>query len=223
MTPNAHSETYISQFSFLEQADINILMMLNEDPRVDKTSYFDKLQQIQDNLKSLENAKDLITELKAASEFASMPTLNNLKFDENPDFRVQILNNELAVEVKNFRYRVDDSRDDALLKYAGQHGTLVAYGDPSEVQTQIEDAIAKKVRNYHGTEALFLYFWSHSSHHVEDLEIECATKTILYDKRYSALTGLFYKFNNHTTLVYPARNQEKHIEIFADRFSMRIL
>jgi hypothetical protein len=223
MTQYSSLETYISQFIFLAQDEIDILRMLYKDPRVDKTTYFEKLQQVQDNLKSTENAKDIVTELKAASEFVNMANLNTLKFDENPDFHAQILNHDLAIEVKNFRYRTEDSRDEISLRKAGQSGELVIYGNSAEVQTQIEDAIAKKVQNYHGTEALFLYFWSHSPHHVEDIEIECAARTIFYDERYSNLIGLFYRFNNRTVFVYPARSQGKYVEILGDGFFSKVL
>ena len=120
MTQCPNVETYISQFSFLTQQEIGILRLLYEHPKVDNVSYFEKLQQVEDNSKSIENAKDILTELKAASEFVNVANLDTLKFDENPDFHVRILNHDLAVEVKSFRYRTEDWSDDISLRKAGQ-------------------------------------------------------------------------------------------------------
>lgn len=223
MSQYRNLEAYTSQFKFLTQQEIHILRMLYEDPRLDKPSFFDKLQHVHDNLKSIENAKDIVAELEAASEFIRMADLNFLKFDENPDFHVRIVNHDLAIEVKNFRYRFEDSQDEISLRKAVQSGELVTYGNPAEVQTQIEEAIVKKVLNYHGTKTLFLYFRSHSPHQVEDVEIKCAARTIFNDKRYSNLVGLFYRFNNYTFLVGPARNESKLIEIFGDSFFFSVL
>jgi hypothetical protein len=96
-------------------------------------------------------------------------------------------------------------------------------GNPAEVQLQVEEALANKVQNYHGTETFFLYFWSHSPHQVEDIEIECAARTIFNDKRYSKLIGLFYNVNNRTVFVYPVRNQGKHVELFEMCFTSKVM
>ena len=133
------------------------------------------------------------------------------------------MNHDLAVEVKSFRYRTEDWSDDISLRKAGQSGVLVLYGNSAEIQTQVEDAISRKVEKYSGPEILFLYFWSRSPHHVEDVEIECAVRTIFYDERHSDLIGLFYKSNGRTFLAYPARNQSTCIELFGGSFSSKVM
>ncbi len=222
LTSYPNIETYIARFSFLTQQEIGTLRMLDENPNVHKASYFDKLQQIQDNLVSIENAKDIMTELKAASEFVDVANLRTLRFDENPDFYLRILSNVVAVEVKNFRYRAEDSLDETHLRKASQDGKLATYGNSADVQAQIEEAIAKKVQHYKGPEALFLYFCSHSPHHVEDGEIKCAARNIFYDSQYSNLIGLFYRFSNCTFLVYPARNHSNEVDLFGSFLSIAI-
>ena len=119
------------------------------------------------------------------------------KLLENPDLHLEIDSFKLAIEVKRFRYREKDNTDQEALRSCIKKGCLVEYGDPANVQEQIETVLIKKAVKYSGSEPFLLYLWSDSPHQVEDAEILCATRNIFLKKELSNLIGIFFKINSN--------------------------
>lgn len=158
---------------------------------VDIPSLISKLRDIRNNLGNPETARNKVTEIKAASQFCSVPTLSGISFGENPDIKIKVGFETFSLEAKRFRFRPKDATDSVAL--ADYVGILVPYGTPQEVQLQIEDVLLKKGQNYTGKEPFFIYLWSDSPHQVEDSEIKCAARA-MKGKIGGKLLGVFYKW-----------------------------
>lgn len=153
-----------------------------------------KLTDIKNNLKNLDHAADICTEIKAASQFSGVLGLTSISFGENPDIKLKIGSYKLSVEVKRFRYRYEDEVDTQILK--NYNGIARPYGNPELVQSQIELVLLKKAIKYTGEDPFFIYLWSDSPLQVENCEIHCATRSV-GELIGGKLLGVFYKFNAH--------------------------
>lgn len=173
---------------------IQCIRSLCSNVNVDKQSLMCKLQQIYNNLSATENARDLVTEIKVSTYLANIRGVKKLILSEKPDILLELYDFKLAIEVKRFRFRPKDESDDKNLRvYTGE---LKNYGDPENVQIQVEEVIKKKMESYEGNAPYYLYLWSDSSHQVEDCEIIAAINFLKKSppKGFYRLKGIFFKW-----------------------------
>ncbi|MBI2889465.1 MAG: hypothetical protein HYY13_01650 [Nitrospirae bacterium] len=171
------------------------LQALRESSAVDQDSLGRKLEQIRENAKSPDTAADIATEIRAAAQFISLPSVSRLEFGEHPDLMVRLSTEEMAIEVKKFRWRDEDANDERRFREARGTGVLPEYGNPKEVQAQLIEAIRKKASKNDGTRGMFfVYLWSESAHNVEDAEIQAAIN-VLRSEPIDRLAGIFFTWN----------------------------
>ena len=193
---NFQKLVYSIAHSLNDDSFLSCIRMLCNYKFVNRESLNIKLQQILNNLKVIETAQDYFTELKAASFLSQIRGVNHLVFSEIPDILINFYNYKITVEVKRFRYRTlqDSEMENKLSSNAGE---LIEYGNPLEIQTQVDDVIKSKLNSYKGIDPYYLYLWSDSPHIVEDCEIKAAVNFLRRNNSFvfNKMKGIFYKYN----------------------------